>query len=544
VKENYKKNKRVIAYLDEVQNFVLMNISSFIIENENENVLAQSIKIRDAVKRKLKANLFVNNRDLENSPIVIEKNPSFYNIFGKIERVVAPTGMVNTDFSMLKAGSLARANGGYLIIDAVELLTKPGVWEKLKTTIKNSELILEDMGQNHSLIPYATMRPEELSLDVKVIMLGTPSVYQQLYHYDSDFKEIFKVKADFDTSVKLNDEQLEKYIKFVATRCKEEDLTHFTKKGVEEIIQYANKITDNRDKLSTRFNKITDIIREASYLAEREGSNLTNENHVKKSLEMRKNRANLYEDKILESMEEGTYFVETEGERVGQINGLAVLDSGDYAFGKPLRITVKNYIGAGNIIDIQRAIKMSGNSYNKGVMTLNGYIMSMFAHNKPFKMNISISVEQSYGPIDGDSASSAELYATLSSLSNVPIKQSIAVTGSVNQHGEIQPIGGVNEKIRGFFRVCKMRGLTGDQGVMIPKSNEKNLFLDDEILEAVKAKNFHIYSVETIEDGLEVLTGMKAGSMRKDNCYTKNTVFCEIDERIKSVSKMGGRMIK
>ncbi len=476
-------------------------------------------------------NVLVDNSETEHVPIIIETNPKYKNIFGIVERDIEKGGVWRTDFTKIKAGSLLRADSGYLVLNALDVLIEPGVWQDLKRTLRTG---LIDIQTYEPLFGFsaASLKPEPIEINVKVIMIGETELYKLLYNRDDDFKKIFKIRADFDFEMPKTKSTVDQYIRFIKMICDDEKLLPFSNSALAQIIEFGVRLAGRRQKISTRFNIIADVAREASYWARKGKADIVLCNHVEQALDERVYRVKLIEEKIQEMIQNGTILIDTEGAQVGQVNGLSVYDIGEHEFGKPSRITARTSLGRNGIINIEREAELSGPTHNKGVAILSGYFRSMFAQNKPLVMDASITFEQSYGGIDGDSASSTEIYAILSSLSEIPIRQDIAVTGSVNQKGEIQPIGGVNLKIEGFYDVCKARGLTGTQGVIIPIQNVDDLMLREEIYTAVEKKKFSIYAVKSIDEGIEILTGQKAGKKKSDNSFESGTINALVDEKL------------
>ena len=468
-------------------------------------------------------NLLIDNGDLEGVPVVYEANPTYFNVFGRIEHVIH-MGSAMTNFQMIKPGALHRANGGYLILDCREVLLNLFTYEALKRSIRNHEIKLEDMAEQFRLIATASLKPQAIPLNCKIILIGAPTLYYLLYQLDPDFRKYFKVKVDFDQMMKNTRDNIHLYALFIGSKCTEENLIHFDPSGVSRTVEYSARLIEDQRHLSSSFFDITDLIRESSYYAERENSEKVTSQHVQSALESRIYRSNKLEERIREMIAENTLLIDTEGSAVGQINGLSVFQLGDYSFGMPARVTVRTFLGKGGVINIEREAKLSGPIHDKGVMILNGFFGERYARDKQLSLAASICFEQSYSGVEGDSASSTELYALLSSLSGLAIKQGIAVTGSVNQHGQVQAIGGVNEKIEGFYAVCKIKGMTGEQGVIIPESNRKNLMLKAEIITAVERNEFHIWSVKTIDEGVEILTGTAAGARLADGSWPEGSV--------------------
>lgn len=528
----------ILEFLDGVQKDIVKNVDDFKVKEEaQEAELPWLLRGRKADNTfKYRVNLLVDSSKLEHAPVVIETFPAYYNLVGKVE-YENQLGVLTTNFTKIKAGALHRANGGYLIIQAKDILLNPYSWEALKRALKTGEIAIENIAEQTGMVATSSLRPKPIPLDVKIIMIGSYEIYNLLYNLDEDFKKLFKVKADFDVEMKKDAEQVYKIAAFISKHCMEQNLRHFNRSAVARIVEYSSRLADHQDKLSTRFNEIVEIIYEADTWAGMEGAELVTDAHVTKAIQEKIYRSNKYEKKIQEYIKDGTILIDTEGAVVGQVNGLSVLDLGEYSFGRPSRITAVAYAGKKGVINIEREVKMSGSIHDKGVLILGGYLGDRFAQRSPLSLTASITFEQSYGGVDGDSASSTELYAILSALADVPIKQGIAVTGSVNQRGEIQPIGGVNQKIEGFFRVCREKGLTGDQGVMIPHQNVDNLMLDDEVIQAVAEGKFHIYPVRTIEEGIEILTGMPAGTMGEDGGYPEGTLYHRVQQKLEAFRK-------
>jgi len=493
LKEKYIKQKEVIEYLEEVEKDIVENVDEFKEKKEVEILPGLKLPEKEPSLFKYKVNVLIDNSKTKGAPVVKETNPTCYNLCGRIEYRPQFGAMV-TDFTMIKPGALHKANGGYLILQVLDVLKNYFSWETLKRALKNKQIIIEDLNEQFRLINTPTLRPEPIPLETKVILIGQPIFYYLLFHYDEDMKKLFKVKADFSTLMDRDKQGLKDYASFISKICREEGLKHFDKSAVARIIEYGSRKVEDQTKLTTRFIEIADIIRESNFWAETENSEIVTEKHVKKALDEKIYRSNLIEKRIEELIKEGTIMVDVDGEKVGQINGLSVITLGDYSFGKPSRITATISIGRDGVINIDREVKLAGTIHNKGFLIINNYLKEKFGKNKAITFSGSICFEQLYEEIEGDSASSTELYLLLSALSGLPIKQGIAVTGSVNQKGEVQPIGGVNEKIEGFYYTCKSMGLTGKQGVIIPERNIKNLMLNDEVIEAVKKGKFHIYA--------------------------------------------------
>ena len=482
-------------------------------------------------------NVLVDERATEPVPIVIEPNPNWGNLFGRIERR-AMFGTYVSDHTMLKPGALHLANGGYLVLNARDLLMYPGVWEGLKRIIRNREIRMEDPAEQAGFFIPQGMRPEPIPLDLKVIITGDEMLYRMFTAYDyEDFWDLFKVKAEFDYRIDLNQENLDAYGVFISRTCKEEGLLPFDATGAAQVIEYSARLVADQTKLSSRFGQIKDLLIEADYWARKDSNQQVSGQHVRQAIKEKVYRLNLVEQRIEELIADGTLLIDVTGSVVGQVNGLSIYDLGDFSFGKPTRITAQTFSGRNGVINIEREVALSGHTHDKGVLILSGYLGAMYGQEKPLTLSVSLAFEQSYEGVDGDSASSTELYAILSSLSGLPLKQNIAVTGSVNQKGEVQPIGGVNQKIEGMFDVCRRSGLTGDQGVMIPHQNIKNLMLREDVVEAIRDGKFHIYAVKTINEGIEILTGHPAGEKQPDGRFPEGTVNYLADKRLRELNQ-------
>lgn len=468
--------------------------------------------------------------------MVEEPHPTYGNLIGKIERR-AHLGVMYTDFTEIKAGAMLQANGGYLILQALDVLRQPFTWDALKRVIKTGAVTIEDPGEFYGFAT-AGLRPEPIPVSVKVILVGTSMIYHLLQAYEEDFSKLFKVKADFDVEVPHDERQERQYARFIAKLCREESLPHFGADAVAEVIRQGFRFADRHDRLSLRFSLVSDLIREAGYWAKKDGHSFVTRADVESALDHQRHRADLPEQWIQDEIREGTLMVDLQGEVVGQVNGLSVYQLGDYAFGRPTRITARTYVGTKGLIDIQREVELAGEIHSKGVMTLAGFLAGKFAGTQPFALSATLTFEQTYSEVEGDSAAVAELTAVLSSLANLPIRQALAVTGSVNQLGEIQPIGGVNEKIEGFFESCRRRGLTGSQGVIIPSRNIKHLALNRKVVEAVEAGLFTVYAVDTIEDALELLTGVPAGERGPDGLYPHDSVYGRTAARLAEMAQI------
>ena len=483
-----------------------------------------------------KVNLLVDNSEQKGPPVIIESYPTYRNVFGSIEKIVDRSGVWRTDFSKITAGSLIKAMGGYLVINLLDAVLEPGVWQALKRALKSEKLEIQTYDPFY-LFTTSGLKPEPIDIDLKVVVISDPYLYHLLLSFDQDVRKIFKVRADFDTAMDKDEDAIQQISSFIKMKTEEEGLKPFDKTGVAALVEQAVRMSGRQEKISTSFPEITDFIREGDFFAGQENKTLVEEAHVEEAIEARKFRSSMVEDHIQEMIDRGTLMIGVDGEVVGQVNGLAVYSMGDYMFGKPSRITCSTSMGRAGIINIEREADMSGNTHNKGVLILGGYLRKRYAQDKPLTMSASIAFEQSYGGVDGDSASSTEIYALLSSLTEIPIKQYIAVTGSVNQKGEVQAIGGVNEKIEGFFDCCSKMGATNSQGVMIPESNVKDLMLRKDVVEAVKKGRFHVYPVKTIDEGIEILTGKKAGARNAKGAYPKGSINYLVDQKLKELAE-------
>lgn len=510
LKEKYGPFPRVGEFLDEVREDILNSIRDFLHkEGEETTILGMRVPAQPATFERYKVNVLVDNSYTEGAPVILETHPIYKNLIGVIEREFR-FGALHTDFTMIKAGSVLKANGGYLILNVLDLLVNPFAWEALKKVIKNREVKIEDLAEHWGFISTTGIRPEPIPVDLKVVLMGGPYLYQLLLALDEDFRKIFKVKADFATEMRRDQAAIQDYAGFISRLCRDESLKHFDPSGVAAVVEHSARMLEHQEKLSLCFSYVADLIRESSHVASTNGNSHVTGSDVERALEQKIFRHNLLEKKIQELIDEGTLLVDVDGAVVGQVNGLSVYDLGDFSFGKPSRITATVGMGKKGVINIEREAEMSGRIHSKGVLILSGYLLQKYAQDKPLTLSASVCFEQSYEGVEGDSASAAELFAILSQLSGVPILQGISVTGSVNQRGSIQPIGGVNAKIEGAYEVCKHKGLNGRQGVLIPRQNVRHLMLKREVVEAVVQGQFHIWPIDTIDDGIEILTGVPA----------------------------------
>ena len=541
IKEKYKRNKKINHFLDSIKKDILKNINLF---TADEKALEGKLQGPQAAHPEIikpwlnyRVNLFIDNSNLEGAPVVADTNYSYHNIFGKLE-YENYYGALKTDYTMLKPGLLHIANGGYLVFQANDLLTNPMCYDALKKVLRSKSLGIENAADPRSSMVMISLKPEPIPLDLKVILIGDENIYQTLLAMDPDFRKLFKIKVEFADEAPLNKENMIKLSRFVKGYCDHEGLPALDNKAMAKLIEYASKLADNQGKLATRFTDLSLIVGEASTWAKMAKSKIITEEFITKALAEKVDRVKKYDDKYMEMIKDNTLLISTSGAEVGQINGLTIMNVGDYTFGKPVKITANTYTGKNGIINIEREVELSGSSHSKGILILSGYLGEMFAQDMPLSLTASICFEQLYSGVDGDSASSTELYALLSSLADIPINQSFAVTGSVNQKGEIQPIGGVNDKIEGFFQVCKMRGLDGSHSVIIPKQNIRNLNLSDEVIEAVKEGTFHIYAISTIDEGIELLTGVPAGSKDENGNFPAGTINYLVYNKLKKYAKV------
>lgn len=541
IREKHKYNEDIKHYIKMLEDDIVENLESFKkeeTETENNSPFAMFMapkENKEAFFDRYRINLFIDNSGVKSAPIIFESNPSYQNLIGSIE-YVNEMGFMKTDFSMIRPGALHKANGGYLILLAKDILTHSFAWKSLKRSLLDEAVDIESRNTYSGAFVAQTIKPQPIPINVKVIIIGDYYTYSILNEYDEEFQKLFKIMADFDVDMDRNEETIGQFARFVATKCKMDDLKHFSKRAVALLVRHATRLADDQTKLTAHLKTLGDIIIESDAWARYDNVQIVDEAHVKKALDERNKRSNKYEENTMELYDDGTYLIDVDGYKVGEINGLAVVGSGLYSFGKPSKITVSTYQGRQGIINIEREAKTSGRIHDKGVMILTGFFGRLFAQDKPLALTASIVFEQLYSGVDGDSASSTELYGLISDLSGVPINQAIAVTGSVNQRGYIQPIGGVNEKIEGYFKVCKRKGLTGGQGVIIPIQNVKNLMLDDEVIEAVQNNQFSIWAVSHVDEGIELLTGRKPGKRMKNGQFEEGSIYALVDRRLKHLA--------
>ena len=534
LQEKYADHTAVVTYLDHVEADMVEHLDA-LKPSDPVPVLSGWPSGDEDPFVKYRVNILVDNTSCEYAPVVFEHNPTYYNLFGRID-YRARMGALVTDHMMVKGGAIHEANGGFLVLQAHDLLASPLSWQTLKRTLRSGEVRIENMGEQYTPLPTSTLRPQQIPVDAKIVIVGTPDILRLLQVLDQDFRRYFKVVAHFDTVMERSPENVAKYAAFVAARSREGGLKPFHKTAVARIIDYSSRLTEHQEKLTTRFMDVDDILTEAHYWASSAGSSAVMGDHVEKAIEQRRYRSGMTEDRYRELIEEGTIFIPTEGEAIGQVNGLAVLSFGEVLFGRPSRITARVSLGRGQLVNVERETKLSGKIHDKGFMVLTGYLRGKYGGDKPLSLNASIGFEQNYSEVDGDSASSTELYALFSAISGIPIAQGIAVTGSVDQNGNVQAIGGATPKIEGFFEVCKRKGLTGRQGVIVPRDNLKHLALHDDVVGAVKAGRFHIYGVATVDEGIEILTGVPAGERQEDGTYLDGTVHHLVERRLQEMA--------
>lgn len=544
LKNKYKKNNKIVSFLDNVKTDILKNIFLFIADEPKSNRQSQGVK-QEEIKPWLnyRVNLFVDNSNLSGAPVIMDSNYQYHNLFGKLE-YENQFGMLKTDYTMLQPGLLHKANGGYIILQASDLLANQICYDTLKKALLVKELSIENNMEQRSYMVMISLKPEPIPLNVKVLLLGDANIYHTLLALDPEFKKLFKIKAEFEESAPRTDANILKLANFVHSFSKKEGMLPLDKGAMAKVVEFTSRLADDKEKLSTRFNEIGEIVAESSTWAKISRKKIVTADFIDKTLSERIDRVKKYDSRYLEMIKEDTLLIDTTGYKVGVINGLTVMTIGDYTFGKPARITANTYMGKSGVINVERETEMSGPTHSKGVLILSGYLGETFAQDFPLSLTASLCFEQLYNGVDGDSASSTEAYAILSSLSDIPINQSIAVTGSVNQKGFIQPIGGVNEKIEGFYQVCKTRGLNGDHGVIIPIQNVRNLHLSDEVISSVKEGKFHIYAISSLDEGIEILTGVPAGKKNKDGKYPAGTIKYLAYEKLKQYAENSKKEIK
>lgn len=535
LKDKYATSADVLVYLDAVQTDILDQLAAF---QGEENAAASEDAGPSPAEffRRYAVNALVDNSESMGAPVLTEDNPSYDNLFGRIERE-AEFGALITDFTMLKGGTLQRANGGYLVLPAEHLIEDSFAWVSLKRALRSGLIGIEDASERTGGVPVKSVRPEPVPLDIKIILIGDPQTYYVLYDEDPDFRELFKVKADFDTRMQRTSEHVRAYLGFVSALCQRERLRPVQRAAAAKIVEYSSRLAEDQEQLSTHFAQVADILREADYYAVQDDLPQITYEHVQKAIAERVYRSDMLQQELRKDVDDGTLLIDTTGTATGQVNGLSVLEMGDYAFGFPTRITATIGMGKEGVVDIEREARLGGSIHTKGVLILSGLLHNHYAQDKPLNLSAHIVFEQSYSDVDGDSASTAELYALLSRLAGLPLKQGLAITGSVNQCGQVQAIGGVNEKVEGFFAVCQARGLTGEQGVIIPSSNVRNLMLKEDVVEAVRTGAFHVYAVDSIDQGMELLSGVPAGTRNPDGQYPDGTFHARVDTRLRQLAE-------
>ncbi|MGQ9681048.1 MAG: Lon protease family protein [Anaerolineae bacterium] len=539
LQSKYAALDEVVAYLQQVQDDIVANVTDFVPAERPPMAFGLPNMPDELAFRRYEVNLIVDHSATKGAPIVVEDNPTFQNLLGDLEHR-AQMGTLITDFGLIKAGALHRANGGYLMVDAASVLQKPFAWEGLKRALRTGRITIEPLGREYSLLSTVGLEPEPIPLQVKVVLVGEPILYYLLQTSDPDFGELFKVTADFAQDMVRSDENCALYARLMATVARQEGLRALASSGVARIIEHGCRLTEDQERLSLRFRAIVDLLREADYWAQARGADLVEAEDVQKAIDTQIYRVDRVRERVQQEFARGTIMIDVQGAQVGQVNGLSVSGLGSFVFGRPSRITARTRLGRGQVVDIEREVALGGPLHSKGVLILSGYLGAHYVPDEPLSLHASLVFEQSYGGVDGDSASSAELYAILSDLSGLPIRQSLAVTGSVNQRGQVQAIGGVNEKIEGFFDVCvAMGGLTGEQGVIIPRSNVRHLQLRADVVEAVRQGRFHIYAVSTIDEGLEILTGVPAGVRQDDGQFPEGTVNRRVQDRLRDLAQRG-----
>ena len=537
LRREYLDIPKAIDYLEQVQDDIVKRLDLFRpAEQEQQGPMAMLRPPAEELLTRYKVNVVVAHEDPQGAPVVIENNPTYYNLFGRVD-YRSQLGAVTTDHTMIKAGAIHRANGGYLILQAIDVFSGPLIWETLKRALRCRESRIENLGEQYSAIPVATLNPQPIPLDVKVVLVGSPMINQLALRADEDFRKLFRVKADFSADMQRSEECVSLYAGFISSRIRDEELRPFHRSAVARVVEHGSRLVEHQNRLSTRFIEVADVLTEADFWAGKDGAGVVQAGHVERAIQEKVYRSNLIEERIQELIEEGTLLIDTQGAVVGQVNGIAVYDLGDYRFGRPSRITARVSVGRGQVLNIEREIQMSGRVHSKGFAILNGYLHGKYAQERPLALSASIGFEQTYDEVDGDSASSAELYALLSAIAGAPIDQGIAVTGSVNQRGEVQAIGGANEKVEGFFSVCKAKGLTGGQGVILPRENVKHLMLRSDVVDAVREGRFHVWAVSTADEGMEVLTGQPMGEPDARGRYPAGTLNRRITDNLARMAR-------
>jgi lon-related putative ATP-dependent protease len=539
IEDEFKEQPKVQTYLKDVRKDIIDRVEEIINPGGGNPFLQSFGDNQDKTKPpsehpvlwRYTVNILVNNKDTTGAPVIYEDNPTYNNLIGRIEHV-SEMGTLTTDFTYIKPGALHRANGGYLLLDAVRVLMQPFAWEGLKRVLQSNKLKVESPGDMYGLYNTITLDPEPVEINTKVVLIGSRLLYYLLCAYDIDFKNLFKVDVDFEDEIDWNGQNQELFARLIAGMAKKYNLNPLDKAAVSRIIEQAARLVEDNEKITTHIRDVIDLMREADFWARQDNAHVTTRKAVQKAIDQQIYRSARLRDRYQEEILRDTIFINTDGYTVGQVNGLSVVTLGKSAFGHPTRITARVQVGKGEVINIEREVEMSGPIHSKGVLILSAFLGARYAIEKPLSLSASLVFEQSYGGVEGDSASSTELYALLSAIGEIPLKQSIAVTGSVNQHGQIQPIGGVNEKIEGFFDICRERGLTGDQGVLIPKANIKNLMLKQEVIDAVKEEQFSIYAIKTIDEGMELLTNKPVGVRDENRAFPEESINYMVEQKL------------
>ena len=542
LRQKYEAQPDVLVHLGRIADDIPNHLPDFrqsSADHETEAAPAAPLEIGHHSDHTIRyrANVVVDHSGVTGAPVLVEANPTYYNLIGRVE-YRATFGMMVTDFHQIKGGALHRANGGFLILDAADVLSNPLSWAALIRALSTGQIRIENLGEQYSAVPTASLSPAPVPLHLKVVLVGTPRLFQVLYEMDEEFRELFKVRVDFTPEVDWTPESVTAYSSFITRRIGDKQLKHFDAAAVARVIEEAGRWRDSQRKLSTRLRDLDDLLTEASYWAGQQSHELVRSEDVHRAVSEKERRSSLAEERLREMIAEGTLRVEVEGMRTGQLNGLSVIELGDHRFGVPSRISATTSLGRGTVESIERETEMGGPIHNKGFLIVSGYLSSTYAQEYPLALRATLTFEQSYDGVEGDSASSTELYALLSALSNVPIKQSIAVTGSVDQHGDVQAVGGVTDKVEGFYKICAARGLTGEQGVMIPVANLPHLMLDDEVVEAVAAGRFHLWAVDSIDQGIEVLTGTPAGERQPDGSFPAGSIHALVSQTLRGYARV------
>ena len=544
VKKKYAGNERIEAYLDRVEADVVEHVDDFRRRGDQESPIPIPLPLPQQGEPgfvRYQVNVLVDRSDLDGAPIVFEEHPSYHNLVGRVEHR-AQMGALTTDFTLVKPGALHRANGGCLVLDARKVLMQPYAWEALKSSLQTRQVRIESLGEMLSIVSTVSLEPELIPLDVKVVLLGDRALYYLLYHLDPEFGELFKVCADFEDTVERGDDTVARYVEAIAATVRKNELRHLDRSAVARVIEQISREAGDAERLSLHMRTLSDLLREADHWAGREERTVITAADVERAVEAATRRVDRVRNLVHEQIERGTVLIDTKGEKVGQINGLSVLSLGNFRFGQPSRITATARIGKGEVIDIEREVKLGGPTHSKGVLILSNYIADRYARTRPLSLSASLVFEQSYGMVDGDSASVAETCALISALAGVPLRQSIAVTGSINQRGEVQAIGGVNEKIEGFFDVCRRCGVESDFGVIIPASNVKHLMLRSDVVDAASEGRFRVWAVETVDEAIELLTGLDAGVRGEDGRFPEGSVNRRVEDRLEELLEIRRRL--